>query len=655
MASIDIHASQDDNDEEELNKVIEQNTELQEKLAASEHESKQLEKQLRKVPRFRKSARQKPATTTKAPDSSSSDVYEVDPVDVILPPEIKASLDKPPSNQLIMTDEKLEARIDNLFRTLNSKSFKERNVTQEPFFEKLFDKATKAEDIESLMSLVKQEQDKQQSSILAYQTNLDNQLALLKAEVDTRLENMQGEEEVDSDRVDRYKSFQENLNTIQESVRSFVSEAIATLEQKTFDTASKGKAQGDIDRELKEIDQQLKDAIKKEKEASKIIQEFDKAFDKYAQEKKKEAASEFAYNEALQAKKKLGSSQASVSKTYHSAKDSFLRNTPDLIPQIDDDSKISLYASQGGTFKSFNFSTIPVSFSSRKNGGGGNQSGGSGGGNTGGNNTGSNSPLPPNFNQPPSHNSPVLTFGDFTQALKEFAMSIREVAKVLTVDALSLGVKSTSKEGATAGDAVKFGAKGARAGADITGQLAGAVAGAFVGGPFGGLLGSQIGKVLANVLPIEEFAESISLLEQMANNTAERATPFSFELIATKIDKQLAMLDQDMTMGRLYGDQLSSIQRSSNEVQLELKRSFDEFVVALSPLIIGILEQIKFLITLLTPMIAAVMGYIMSLAPMTFLQLMANGTNRINQNRRNRANNRAGNQAEQLDDNVPFL
>lgn len=653
MASINIQASQDDNDDaEDLDKVLQQNDELRDKLDASENQSKQLERKLKSVPRFRKSSRPRP--TKAVEEKTDTEAYEVDPLDVILPPEAQSSLSQ--SNKLIMTDEKLEARIDNLFRTLNSKSFKEKNVSQEPFFDKLFDKATKVEDIESLISLTKQEQDKQQSSILAYQTNLDNQLALLKAEVNTRLENLQGEEEVDSDRVDRYKMFQESLNTVQESVKTFVSEAINTLEKKTFDVASKGKQQGDIDREMKQIDQHLKDAVKKEKEASKIIQEFDKAFEQYAKERKKEAASEFAYNEAVQAKKKIGSSQASVNKAYYKAKDSFIRNTPDIDAKISEEEKIALFGAHGGSFKNFDFSQIPVSFSSRKNGGGsglgGNQGGGSGG-NSGGNQNAS--PGGQNYNVPPPHNLPVLTFGDFTQVLKELALSIKELGKVLTVDVLQLGVKSTSKEGATGGDFARTAGRGMKAGADVAGQISGAVAGGLTFGPFGALLGSQVGKALADMLPIEEFAESISLLEQMATNTIERATPFSMDLIAGKIDKQLLLLEQDMRMSSMYGGRLADIQQSSNEVQIELKKAFDDVVVVFAPLIIGILEQIKFLVTMLTPFIAAVLGYLYSVAPIAVGQAMLNGAQKMNRNNRPGQGNRANNQAQQLDDNVPFL
>jgi len=637
MASINIHASQDDNEdqnERELNDALNQNADLQDKLNKSEREAKELEKQLREVPRFRSPSRPKRAPS------------EVEPSEVILPQNIKDSLNTPPSNSLIMTDEKLEARIENMFRTLSSKSFKERNVTQDPFFDKLFDKATKAVTDEEVIALVKEEQDKQQSSILAYQTNLENQLNLLRAEVNTRLENLQGEEETDEDRVDRYKMFQESLTTIQESVTNFVSEATDTLNKRSFDVASQGKQQGDVDREIKEIDKQIRESIKKEKEASKIINEFDKAFERYANERKKEAAANFAYNEALRAKNSIGATQASVNKAYQSAKDSFMRNTPDAKAELDDEAKLGLFASQGGNLKNFDFSTVPVSFSSRKSGGGGGSQPPKGG---------SSSPASNNNpNVPPTVNSPVMTFGDLTQIMRELAEVIRDMAKFITTDLLDLGVKSTSKQGATAGDFANYLGKGARGVTDVTAQGTGAAVGAFFG-PAGALLGREIGKMIADALPIEEFAASVGLLEEMARNTAERATPFSADLIAVKLDKQLALLEQDMRMGNINGQTLSDIQRSSNEVQLELKRAFDNVVVAIAPLIIGILESIKVLVALLTPFVAFILGYLFSIAPGTMGGAMMVGNAVMKRNQAQRRNNRAGNQAQQLDDNVPFL
>lgn len=681
MAGIVIQTSQEGDDDDinkQLDEALQENAKLQDQIDKAEHQNNNVESAPTKPKR---KSRPRKAKVDVEPTTAPPPI-QVQPDEVSLDEATIEAINKlAKSGGLNMTDEMLGARIENMFRNLSSQSFREKNVTQDPFFDKLFDKSKKVETDQDLLDLVKVEQDKQKSSILNFQTTLKNQLNLLQTQVDVRLNNLELDETPDQNRIAKYEDFRAELSVIEQNVESFIIEATDVLEKRTFDVAKEGKNLGDFERDQKETDKLIKDADKKRKESEKIINDFHKTFTKYANEQKKQVVEQMAYSIASKEAGRTGTNQRQVNKLYYDAKKFYNDNIADLVPKLTEDEILGLYASEGGSFKDLDFTTIPASFSPKNRGGGVTPPAP----------PGSNTPpapnnpppgptptppgptppgnpptpptppippappggIPPSPGSPPPLPGPTFTVGDLLNILREFADAIKKFTDVISLEPLRLGVQATSKELVNPGNVARSGGKAARATTDLAAMGAGTAIGALFGMPF---VGGTIGKIASSILPIEELAEMAALLTEIAANTSAQATPFSPDLIYTKVEKQLALLEQNAKNGQQYGTQLTAIQQASNDVQLEMKKAFDEFVIMMAPIIIAILQDIKVLAFIAAEVAKGFAIFLAFMAPGTATNMLGRGIAGMRDAANgNRARRRNGNVAQQLDDNVPFL
>jgi hypothetical protein len=184
-----------------------------------------------------------------------------------------------------------------------------------------------------------------------------------------------------------------------------------------------------------------------------------------------------------------------------------------------------------------------------------------------------------------------------TQPILEFRQALIAGSKFEARPAQALSAIGTFAENS---QTMAGGAFGAAAGA-IVGGMVGGPAGALVGGSFGG----SVGSALADLLPswIQIASESLAMLDEIAANTAQSSRAFSGDLLSATIDRQMTMLEQNISRGDAVGSQLADIYQSQTQFNLELARLGDRLINAFGPLlelvtdsITGLLKGVNFLV-----------------------------------------------------------
>lgn len=648
-AEINITSSNDDENDKlnsELERAINNNDELEKKLAQAEKNSKSLENQVKRqttrfkgpakkeVSRFKKPNRDKqpkvskpvptiedapltPEELSKSKDKlnkivderfnaamgeslSIDDVMDgiVNDSGISLTDDQLAALNKAAGGKKgNLTDALLEARIDNLYRTLSTDKFKEQFVTQDPFFQKLGRKAESAMTPEELNTLSENEQNKQLSSIAQFDTKLSNALNLIRATIDARIEDMESREEPDLERISKYEDFRANVNDIQSQVNEFVQQATDTVKEKTYTTARQGFDTGVKDREAKELEQQLKEAEKRGKQADKIIEEFDKEFKKYMDAQRKEIANDAAFAFGQQAIRE-GKSKSEAKLIYQNAKTFFEKNIQTPNYTFTPEEIEAAYAASGGTFKDFDFKnskkvpqpTMPPGFTPSSSPGAppGSQQGtaqfGAGSQKNASNIVGNPPPIVPPIMFTPESISNIIDL---------LFVPLRDIFTEPLLQTAKLGVKATTAERTGPGSVVTGAAASFRPTLDFVGSVAGAGAGfagaiaGLPGGPVGAIIGAGIGQAISKVVPVEQYAEMVSLLYEINSNIAKNSEAFSSELLATKLDMQLSKLQQNIDVADKYGSTIAEVQAASNELSLILYEEFARFVDKIGPFLVA--------------------------------------------------------------------
>lgn len=113
-----------------------------------------------------------------------------------------------------------------------------------------------------------------------------------------------------------------------------------------------------------------------------------------------------------------------------------------------------------------------------------------------------------------------------------------------------------------------------------------------------GLTGSVSGaKFASNALtqvlpkPVEKYFDLfLGTMEKIAENTADDITPFSGQMIQTNIKNQLDMLRFNMDRAAGVEQVLSTLSRSQNQFEIEMKRLGDELLNTFGPALVGLTE-----------------------------------------------------------------
>jgi hypothetical protein len=275
-----------------------------------------------------------------------------------------------------------------------------------------------------------------------------------------------------------------------------------------------------------------------------------------------------------------------------------------------------------------------------------------GGGGYGGNNPpGGQPPIPPNPPPPPGNRPPIqpppppiipppiqpppppggpggpggpgqvsqyasaMSFGTLATQVLQVFLDLRNAIYIPIKEAFTVLAKSSTKEGIKASELISISGSGLQrsvtsattgmgtvGGAGVGAVLGttvfpgvGTLAGAALGSTFGRTIGREAGE-LTGIGPASEI---VSLLFQIAQNTASNAMAFSPELIGVKLDHQLKTLEMNMRIADRYGSDLADLQESANEVQRQLYEVAVDILIQFKPILESILAAIKFLIPIL--------------------------------------------------------
>ena len=585
----------------------------------------------------------------------------------------------------------LAQRIENLNRTIGSKSFRNQSVQLDPFFENLRDKSSKQTSQEDLDRLIQTEVDKQLANINDVETSLFNSIDLMNAQLEAKIQNIEAKlskENADpgSDpRLQEYQQFQNRLSSLREDVSGYISESVDKIKDSAKDYARAGYDEGETARIIA-------DADKEQKRVEKLVSSFNKDFDKYIDQQKKEIAKDYAFNTAqayLDTTK--GAKMDVAKKIYANAYQDFIDNAPVQSHGLSDEEIAALHAATGGNINPANINTTPVAPPVAPNAANPPNVNNPNGTVTpppiqppSGSRKGSS--LPPggqglgnynNYQGPPNNNSSSLTnpnqsggsgtqskigvhmlLSEVTQAVIDPLMALASIPTELASAHLMHLSWASTKERIQTPDLIrsmgKTTQKNTEAITQATGATVGAVAGSAVPGIgtlAGAYVGGELGELAGNLIPIETVSNMVGYLYEIANNTSKQAEPFSSDLIQSNIDNQLAFLEENVRIGREMGSELAELNDATTDLQLTFYKEAIELVRPLLPAMANILDTIKQGIQLVGGISDSLTAIVNSIpGAMGFLSgILGIGRGR---NKRPRGNQ---NQMGQLEDNVPFL
>lgn len=122
------------------------------------------------------------------------------------------------------------------------------------------------------------------------------------------------------------------------------------------------------------------------------------------------------------------------------------------------------------------------------------------------------------------------------------------------------------------------------------GSTIGTSIGTALAGPAGGLIGSAIGSIIGSTvgLPIQAAVDILTSIEQGVNTIRESLIGFSPDVTFSMIERDLALLADDMRRANQIGDEVSRITEAQTNLQLASRRAFDNLVEVAEPFLVTI-------------------------------------------------------------------
>ena len=540
-----------------------------------------------------------------------------------------------------------QQRIENLDRTINSKEFRNAAVQLSPYFDTLRNKASKVENPDDLMSLVDKENEKQLANINDIETSLFNAIDLMNAQVEAKMQRLEqsveeGASPQDDPRYQELVGFQGQLSSMRDNVSSYIGESVDKLQSESTKFAIAGFDEGDTERKIAE-------GLKEQKRIEKLVSDFNKEFDNYIDKQKEEIAKGYAFSMAQgYLNSNPAGSMQNARRIYANAMKDFQDNVPVAGHGLSDEEIANLYAASGGNVDvaaqapSIN---VPQQFQ-----------------------PGNRPPLPPSYLNPANNNASSLQgngggsgsgkipihmiMSEVTSAIIEPMMAIRMALIGLAIPDLKNYMKATRPERINPNEYIEsIGEKTSNA-ATAIGKTSGSAIGFALGGLPGAFAGSRIGETIADILPIEEFAQMVSYLYQIADNTSKQAMAFSPELIQANVDRQLAFLQENIAVGESVGAELAELYDAGTQFQLTFYREALEIVRPLLPLMVQVVNLLTNLVGIVSAGISGILEYFIT---GNFASAIAAAIMNFNNANRPRTTRSTGNSMADLEDNVPFL
>jgi hypothetical protein len=541
-----------------------------------------------------------------------------------------------------------QQRIENLDRTINSKEFRNAAVQLNPYFDTLKNKASRLENPDDLMPLVDKENERQLANINDIETTMFNAIDMLFAQTQMKMRSLEASMEEGSSltedpRYNELLNFQSQLNSMRDNVSSYIGESVDKLQTESTKFAIAGFDEGDTERKIAE-------GMKEQKRVEKLVSDFNKEFDSYIDKQKEEVAKGYAFSMAQgYLNSNRDATMQNARRVYANAFKDFQDNVPVSKHGLSDEEIEAIFSATGGDYSKVNFGNAPkINVPGKFQ-------------------PGNKPPLPPSYLNPANNNVSSLQgnggggsgkipihmiMSEVTSAIIEPMMAIRAALIGFAVPDLKNYMKATRPERINPNEYIESIGEKAGNAATAVGRTTGSAIGFALGGLPGAFAGSRIGETIADIIPIEEFAQMVSYLYQIADNTSRQAMAFSPELMQANVDRQLAFLEENIAVGESVGAELAELYDAGTQFQINFYREALEIVRPLLPLMTQVVGLLTIISSAISAQISGILEYLRSGSWMSAFAAFA--TNLANLNRPKPTNN-VQNQMDQLDDNVPFL
>lgn len=530
-------------------------------------------------------------------------------------------------------DRILKAQVENLQRSFSSKLFGEKESTFPSSLQRIFEAGRRTKDFEDIQKLIDKEVAAQTSMLKAFETSNQNTANLLEAKIknyidrESTIEKDSGKS-IDKEKLEWLYARLEEVRSVREKTQQEYNAIEASIGTQLSESATRGFAQGKVDRDMEEIQMQQKDE-------DKAVKQYQREFKSFVTKKYKELANIEAFDAA---KTYVQTNMGKLPKNHLDAmaKIAYDKKFEEFMASVSFESELSpeeimaAYQEGQGTFKPEAFrpknapknfygkpekETQPLSIAFDPFAGKGGKGGGGGG---------TNPPMgfgPDGEEIPPSRANIGLlsqSAGIDIQAIKNFKIaeaSINAVGKTLVAASTKGGVRPGQIFGQASNTASTIGLAGyAAQGAASMGLASGATGAA-------GAVAGPVGLIVAGV------TLSASYLAEIADNTSKNVEAFSPELIMTRVNNTLQNLSNNIDIANRSGQGLANYQQSSNLLSRQLYNLGVEIFDRVGPFIQIVIDALTIVVVLLR--IVGVFTTLIYKAMYGFLEPLAEYSSRI--------------------------
>lgn len=455
----------------------------------------------------------------------------------------------------------LKAQIENLQRSFNAKLFGEKESTLFSSLQKAFDRGSRTEDLDELEKVIDQETRLQSKILKDFETSNQNTANLLEAKTKEMLIREQGKDEESQDpRLIKWLETRlQEIKDVREATTKQYEDIQKSIESEIRQSATRGFASGTIERDIKKLEQDAKDE-------EKILAKYNKEFSKYVSNEYDRLAKEQAFEATKsyidQNKGKMSSEELTkkARKLFDREYATYIQNTPQE-PELTSEQIVSAYEQGEGSFSkdAFKVKNAPKGFGEKSK----------------------YDPTQEDYITPDKRSIPELVEDPAAKSrLKNNLMVWGAIKGTLGPVASASASSNASGQGTVSGVA--------------SNASAGAFALSAIGkaGPYGTLIAASL--------------QTVSILGEIADNTAKNVEAFSPEVLMAGVENKLLRLNQNIAIGNEKGTKLAEYQRSQGTLSRQMYELGVEFFSILQPFIVIVVEFINIMLAFIN--LIATMG-----------------------------------------------
>ena len=466
-----------------------------------------------------------------------------------------------------------KAQVENLQRSFDAKLFGEKESTYFSSLQKVFDRASRTEDYDELEKLIEQETRLQSKILKDFETSNQNTANLLQAKAEEMIirESNAKEEDRDTELIAWLENRLQEIKDVREATTSEYERIQRAIQTEIRNSAMKGFASGSIERDIRKLEQEAKDE-------EKILSKFNREFNKYVTAENQRLASEQAFEASksfidankgkMPQEELLGKARKLFDKEFAT-----YMQTASTEPELTTEQIVEKYQEGEGSFQqdAFKVKNAPSGFGQKSK----------------------YDPTKDDYIAPDRRSLTELAKDDSER---------QRIKKNLAVWGTIQGVMGPLNQAS----------KNTTGTGTVSGVMQNASAGAFAlsamgkAGPYGTLIAASL--------------QTVSLLGEIADNTAKNVEAFSPEIIMANVESRLLRLNQNMAIGSSYGDKLADYQRSQSaisrqmyELGVDLFGIFQPFITFVVDVLTSILSVIGFIATVIS-LIASILDPILKTA-----------------------------------------